>query len=150
MRTTLRIEGLREARDRIDDVGERARRPEPALKATGTKLDLQQSERRRFTMYRFPPASPEWVARKRREGLNPRTMRATDALSSALMNAEMGVVRMHVFNGNLTWGLRSGTEVMRYAMVQATRGRRAVVIDRRARREIAGRVERFLAYGFTR
>ena len=90
------------------------------------------------------------MSRKRREGLNPRTMRASDRLSSALINAEMGTVRMHVFNGNLTWGLRSGTEVMRYAQVQAARGRRAVTIDRAARKNIAQRIETFLANGFVR
>jgi hypothetical protein len=38
--------------------------------------------------------------------------------------------------------------VTRYAMVQAARGRRTVVIDRVARRRIAERVESFIAYGF--
>lgn len=150
MRGTLRIEGIREARERLDDVGDRARRPEPALSAAATRRDLQESARRRFTGYRFKPASPEWVARKRREGLSTRTMIASTRLSSALINAEMGTVRLNVFNGNLTWGLRSGTEVMRYAMVQAARGRRAVTIDRAARRSITERVEEFLAYGFIR
>lgn len=152
MRATLRVEGVREARKRVDDVGDRARRPEPALRAPGTKMDLQMSERRRFTRYRFKPASPEWVRRKRREGLNPRTMHASDRLSSALENAEMGTVRFTVFNGTLTWGLRHGGPGTPgfYAMVQAGRGRRAVVIDRPARVNIAERVETFLAHGFVR
>ena len=148
MRTTLRITGIREARDRIDDVGDRARRPEPALRAPSTKLDLQKSELRRFTRYRFRPASPEWVARKRREGLSTRTMIATGRLSSALINAEGGSVRFTVFNGVLTWGLRAGRSDTYYAQIQAQRGRRVVVIDRIARQNIAQRVESFLAYGF--
>lgn len=150
MRSTLRIEGLREARDRVDDIGDRARRPEPALSATATKFDLQMSERRRFTTYRFLRASPEWVDRKRREGLSPRTMVATGRLKSALENAEAGAVRLNIFNGTLTWGLRQGAAPTYYAQIQAQRGRRTVVIDRLARRNIAGRVESFLAYGFVR
>jgi hypothetical protein len=148
MRSSLRITGLREARDRVDDVGDRARRPEPVLRSSQVRLTLQESARRRFTRYRFKPASPEWVARKRREGLDPRTMRATNRLSSALINAESGTVRLTVFNGVLTWGLRTGATPTYYAVVQAKRGRRAVVIDRPARKEITERVEGFVAYGF--
>lgn len=148
MRTTLAITGIREARERIDDVGDRARRPEPSLRAPGTRRDLQESERRRFTRYRFIPASREWVARKRREGLDTRTMHASNRLSSALINAESGSVRMTVFNGTLTWGLKAGRSNTYYAQVQAQRGRRAVVIDRPARANIAQRVESFIAHGF--
>jgi hypothetical protein len=149
VRSTLRIEGIREARQRVDDVGERARRPEPALRAAGTRMDLQMSERRRFTGYRFKRDTPAWIARKRREGLDQRTMVASGRLESALTNAEAGSVRFTVFNGTLTWGLRQGASPTYYAQIQAQRGRRTVVIDRIARASIATRVETFLASGFT-
>jgi hypothetical protein len=150
MRSTLHITGLKEARLRVDEVGMRARRPEPALRSPGTRLDLQESERRRFTGYRFKPATKEWVARKRREGLDTRTMHASNKLSSALENAESGSVRFTVFNATLTWGLRQGRSDTYYAQVQALRGRRAVVIDRIARARIALRTQEFLAHGFIR
>lgn len=150
MRSTLAIEGLREARKRVDDVGDRANRPEPALRSAGTRLDLQMSERRRFSAYRFKRATEAWVKRKRAEGLDPRTMHASNRLSSALENAEGGTIRLTVFNGTLTWGLRQGGPGSPgfYARVQAGRGRRAVVIDRPARARISQRVETFLATGF--
>lgn len=148
MRSSLRIEGLPEARRRVGEVGERARRPEPALRNERTRLDLQQSERRRFTIYRFKKVTPEWAARKRREGLDRRNMHATNRLAAALENAESGTVRFTVFNNTLTWGLRQGATPTYYAQVQAGRGRRSVVIDRIARREIANRVEHFIASGF--
>lgn len=148
MRATLRIEGLKEAQLRIDDVGARAKAPEPALRAPGTRLNLQESEQRRFTSYRFKPDTKEWVARKRREGLSTRTMVATGRLEAALVNAEEGSVRFTVFNATLTWGLRQGRSDTYYAQVQAHRGRRVVAIDRLARASIALRVQEFLAYGF--
>lgn len=148
MRATLRVTGLKEAVHRVDEVGDRARRPEPALRAPGTRLDLQESEKRRFTSYRFRPDTKEWVARKRREGLSTRTMVATGRLESALVNAEAGSVRFTVFNGTLTWGLRTGRSDTYYAQVQAHRGRRVVAIDRIARARIAERVAGFLAHGF--
>lgn len=147
MRSSLRITGLKEATLRLDEVGVRARRPEPALRHPETRMDLQMSERRRFSGYRFRPASKEWVERKRREGLDPRTMHAHNRLSAALENAEGGAVRMTVFNSTLTWGLRQGRTETYYAQIQAHRGRRAVVIDRVARASIALRVQTFLAHG---
>lgn len=149
MRGSLAITGLREAVTRVDEVGERARRPEPALRAPGTRFDLQESEHRRFTTYRWRPGiTKEWRDRKRREGLDPRVMVASGRLESALENAEGGAVRMTVFNATLTWGLRAGRSDFYYAQVQAKRGRKAVAIDRIARARIAQRVESFIAHGF--
>jgi hypothetical protein len=148
VRSSLRVTGLREAVHRVDEVGERARRPEPALRAPGTRMDLQESERRRFNGYRFPADTKAWVARKRREGLDPRTMHASNRLSSALENADEGSVRFTVYNATLTWGLRTGRSNTYYAQIQAARGRRVVVIDRPARVSITERVESFFAHGF--
>lgn len=148
-RGTLVVEGLPEAIHRLDAVGERARFPEPALRAPGTRRALQESERRRFTKYRFRPDTKAWVARKRREGLSTRTMQATGRLRSALENANYGEgVRQTVFRSMLTWGIRTGQSPVYYAAVQAKRGRQAVAIDRLARIDIAERVQHFIAYGF--
>jgi len=147
MRQSLRIEGLREARRRVDEVGERASKPEPALRSDAVLHALQMSERRKFTTGRFPRDTKAWVDRKRREGLSLRTMQATGRLRSALENAT-APVRRTVFNASLTWGIRGGRTDLYYARVQAQRGRRAVVIDKPARREISQRVEDFLATGF--
>jgi hypothetical protein len=146
-RVLLRIEGLREARERIDDVGDRANRPEPALRSDRVLMALQMSERRKFSTGRFKRDTDDWVARKRREGLSPRTMVATGRLKSSLENATPPV-RRTVFNSTLTWGIRGGRTDLYYARVQAERGRRSVVIDKPARAEIAQRVEDFLANGF--
>jgi hypothetical protein len=147
MRQMLRIEGLHEARRRVDAVGDRAQRPEPVLRSDRVLMALQQSERRKFTTGRFKRDTRDWVERKRREGLSPRTMEATGRLRSALENAQ-APVRRTVFNSSLTWGMRGSSDVARYAAIQAQRGRRAVVIDRPARAEVAQRVEDFLADGF--
>lgn len=147
VRMRLTVEGIREARDRVDDVGDRARQPEPALRDSGTTFDLQLAERRRFSQARgWRRISPEWAARKRRDGLDPRVMRATGRLESALTNATDGV-RPSVWNGQLSWGIRSG-ELVRVASAQAKQGRRAVVIDRPATASIAQRVQTFIADGF--
>lgn len=146
-RQMLRVEGLMEARRRVDDVGERAAAPEPALRSPEVLTALQMSERRKFLTGRFRRATPEWVERKRREGLSTRTMQASGRLRSALENATPPV-RRTVFNSQLTWGIRGGRTDLYYARVQARRGRRAVVIDRPARVKIAQRVEDFIAGGF--
>lgn len=147
MRALLKVDGLRESRDRIDEVGERARRPEPALRSPAVLRALQESERRKFTTGRFRRDTADWVARKRREGLSTRTMEASGRLRSALENAT-APVRRTVFSANLTWGIPGGRSDLYYAAIQAQRGRKSVVIDKIAREQIATRVQTFLAYGF--
>lgn len=146
-RARLQVEGLREARERLDEVGDRARRPEPALRAPATKRDIQEGQRRRFSHARgWRRISPEWAAEKRRRGLDPRIMRATGALESVLTNAPVGAVQFSAYNAELRWGLPYRSSVY-YAAVQAKRGRRAVVIDKVARRAISERVQRYVAEG---
>lgn len=148
-RGTLLVEGLPEAIHRLDEVGYRARFPEPALRAPGTLLALQESERRRFSKYRFRADTRAWVARKRREGMSTKTMQATGRLKSALESANLSEgVRLTVFKSLLTWGIRAGATNLYYAGVQAKRGRKAVAIDALARIDIAERVQHFIAYGF--
>jgi hypothetical protein len=146
-RSGLRVQGMREARKRLDDMGDRARRPEPALRARETLLDLQMGERKRFSSSAgLRGISGEWRQRKRELGLDPRVMHASNRLEAALENANDGV-RLTVFNAELRWGFRGTNDVARYASVQANLGRKVVVIDRDRRRAIAERVERFIALG---
>lgn len=148
-RGTLLVEGLPQAVHRIDEVGDRARSPEPALRSASVRRALQESERRRFSRYRFKPDTKAWIARKRKAGLSPRTMVASGRLKSALENANFGEgVRQTVFQSTLTWGIKAGSSGLYYAAIQAQRGRKAVAIDRLARIDIAERVEHFIAFGF--
>lgn len=156
IRARLAVEGLKEAVHRVDEVGDRARRPEPALRHRDTLLDLQMSERRKFARGGWRRIKPEWAAEKRRRGLDPRTLRATGRLESALVNATHGV-RATVYNAELRWGIRAGRSELYYAQALAkgwtsstgqVPARRMVVIDQTARGRIAERVERFIAHGF--
>lgn len=154
MRARLRVDGIKASVERVDDVGERARRPEPALRAPGTLHDLQLSQRRKFARGGWRRDTPEWIKEKRRRGLDPRTLRATGRLESALVNATHGV-KATVFNGGLTWGIRAGRSDIYYAqsLAKGTRGsapRRMVVIDKTAKEHIATRVERYVADGVIR
>jgi hypothetical protein len=151
MRARLAIEGLKDAVGRVDLVGERARRPEPALRAPQTQLDLQMSERRKFARGRWRRDTPEWIKEKRRRGLDTRTLRATGRLESALTNATHGV-KVTVFNGELRWGIHAGRSDIYYAQPLAkghghTPPRRMVVIDRTAREDIALRVALYILDG---
>lgn len=143
----LQVTGLREAIHRVDEVGERARRPEPALRSPEVLFELQEAERRKFATGRFKPDTKAWIDRKRREGLSTRTMVASGRAKAALENA-MPPVRRTVFNSMITWGIPPGRSDLYYLSVQAHRGRRAVVIDRPAREGVANRVQNFIAYGF--
>lgn len=143
----LQVFGLKEAMARVDAVGERARRPEPALRSPQVLFALQESERRKFATGRFKRDSKAWVARKRREGLSTRTMVATGRLKAALENATPPV-RRTVFNAMMTWGIPGGRTDLYYAAIQRRHGRNAVVVDPLAREHIAGTVQEFLAYGF--
>lgn len=149
IRRSLQVEGLKEARTMIGEVGDRARRPEPALRDKETLFDLQEGERRLFASGKGLRAdSPAWKKRKRELGLSPQKMVATGRLKSALENANASEgVRATVFNGVLTWGIRRGQSNVYYAQPQAKQGRRVVVIDKPSRESIAERVERFVAYG---
>lgn len=155
MRARLKVDGLAEAVRRVDDVGDRARRPEAPLRAPATLQDLQESERRKFARGGWRRDSPAWIKRKRLSRLDPRTLRATGLLESALANATHGV-KATVYNGVLTWGIRAGRSDIYYAQALATGwttssgrvpARRMVVIDTKAKDRIAARVERYVAYG---
>lgn len=151
MRARLKIEGLKEAQLDVGELGDRARRPEPVLRADQTQLDLQQSERRKFARGGWRRDTPAWIREKRRRGLDPRTLRATGRLESALTNATHGV-KVTVWNSALKWGILAGRSSIYYAQALAKGSssmpaRRMVVIDRTAKDSITARVETYIADG---
>lgn len=150
IRGRLQVEGLKEAIVRVDEIGDRARQPERALRAPETLLDIQLGQRRHFARARFRKVTPRWAAEKRRRGLDRRPLRATGLLESTLVNANRGDgARFDVFNAELRWGIRRGRSNVYYAQALAKdRRRRPVVIDKTARQSIAARVETFIAEGF--
>jgi hypothetical protein len=151
MRSRLRVEGLKEAVQRIDVVGDRGRRPEPALRANRTLQDLTASERRRFDSQRgWKRDTPAWIREKRRRGLDSRTLRATGRLERSLTSG--AGLTFKAFNGTLSWGIPRGRSDLYYAQALAkgtssTPARRMVVIDKTAKDRISIRVERYVAYG---
>jgi hypothetical protein len=148
IRATLKVDGLKEATLRLDDLGGRARHPQPALRHGNTTLDLQKSERRKFARGGWRKDSPRWIEQKRRAGLDTRTLRATGQLQSAMENATHGV-RATVVGPDLRWGLLRGRSDIYYAQALALGppARRMVVIDKTARDAIATRVQSFIAFG---
>jgi hypothetical protein len=151
MRARLQVDGLREATARLDVIGERARRPEPALHSPHTFFDLRESEKRKFARGGWRRDKPEWVAEKRRRNLDTRTLRATGKLERTL-TTEAGSLTFSAYNGVLTWGIPRGLSELYYAQALAkgagkTPARRMVVIDRVAREGIAARVGRYVLGG---
>jgi hypothetical protein len=158
VRARLEIEGIREARARTDQVGLRARRPEPALRSQMTRNDLLGSQRRQWASggravgTGWPKDKPSWAAEKRREGLDPRVMRARGRLERVATTGEGFVFR--AYNGTLWWGIPARSAEP-YAEplargARGRRGRRSVVIDPIAVSSIADRTGAYIADGFVR
>lgn len=153
MRATIRVENLKSAVRRIDDVGDRARRPERVLRSEVVKLDLLASEKRRFaTNTGWRNDTPKWIAEKARRGLDPRTLRATGHLERALTTGDDPAIVRSAYNGVLRFGIRPGRSDLYYAQALAKgkpgkRGRPMVRIDVLARDTTAGRVEHYIATG---
>jgi hypothetical protein len=150
---SISVEGVREARERVGRVGSRARRPEPALRADGTRRDILAGERRAFETEgasagrRWRRLTPGWAAEKRRRGLDPRVLRATGRLRAAATSG--GGMTFRVYNGQLWWGIPRGRSDLSYAMplARGRRGRKMIVIDRVATDRIAMRIGRYVAEG---
>lgn len=152
MRSRLEVTGLRENVDRLDDIGDRARRPEPALRSPQTLERLNASERRKFARGGWQRDTSAWIARKRREGLSARTLVAHGELERALTRGAGPGIVFSAYNAELKFGIRAGRSHIYYAqaLAKGVRGRRKsrmVVIDRQAKVEIATSVERFVVTG---
>lgn len=157
IRARLSVDGLREASLRLDDVGLRARRPEPALRSAATREAVAASERRKFDRGSWKRDTAKWASYKRHHGLDARTLRATGRLEAALTNpAGSAGVSFTAYNATLKFGIRPGRSDLYYAQAlakgvgHAKTKRRMVVIDKPARAEIAGIAERYIATGLPR
>lgn len=148
MRAAVRIEGYREVRERLDDIGTRARRPEQGMRSRSVVAALRAGEARRFNRRINPAASRQWVARKRRQGLDPRTLRATGRLERALTMTG-GSARVTAYNGELRWGLPGSEPSSKYAAILAAERRswRVVVIDVPARKAVSDHILRYIITG---
>lgn len=158
MRARLKVEGVSEHVVELGRIGDRARRPEPALRARQTREDLQDASRKRFRRG-LRRASRAWILEKQRRGLSTRTMHATGAAMLALTNNSgpaRGAVTFNAFNAELRWGVKRGRSDLFYIQVHAggyttKKGRQAprrvVVIDKPARESIAERVVTYVHTG---
>lgn len=149
MRYRIDVDGIVEARKRLDGVGERARRPEPALRSDAMRRAFNANEERVFAGNRFPRNTRKWDARKRRKGLSSKRMQASGLLRRILTTAAYRQsVHWHAFNGVLTAGLKDGPHVAHYAsaLVKRDRKRRVVKATRRFRPDAAAIVERYVAH----
>ena len=147
----LKVEGVKEAVQRLDDVGYRARHPEPALRSEATKADLGAGEARLFARSPWPPDSSQWASYKRRHGLDPRVLRATGRLEGALTSGTGMTFR--AWNATLWWGIPLGRSDLYYAQPLAKgaghrKPRRMVVIDQDTRVRIGRRVQIYITDGF--
>lgn len=152
MRARLKVDGFQAAIHRVDETGLRARRPEPALRAPETLRDLTDSEKRRFETHRgWKKLTPKWQAEKRRRGLDPRILIASNRLHLALTTGHGGIT-FRAYNGVLYWGIPAGRSDLYYAQALAKGAgalpkRPMVTIDKTARDRIAIRIERYVADG---
>jgi hypothetical protein len=152
----LRVEGLKETRLMLDDVGARARRPETVLRSQGSRDELQAGEARRFNNPRgWRRNTDRWTTYKRRHGLDTRTARATGLLERALTVTEVGQahgVTFRAYNGVLYWGIPGGrSDLYRAKAIARARGGRrgikVVVIDKATKQRIVMRIQRYVAEG---
>lgn len=147
MRARLDIEYLREAQDRIDAVGERARSPEPALRSDAMLGALRANERRLFASTKWTKNTAKWDARKRKRGLSPKRMQASGLLRLILEAGGRNVVRFSAYNGTLIYGLYGGRTAVFYARILADRDRRRrpVRLDKVFRLKASDIVSRYVA-----
>lgn len=152
MRARLEVTGVRANVERLDAIGDRARRPEPVLRSPETLARLNAGQRRKFLRGGWQKDTPAWIARKKREGLSTRTLVATGRLESALTQGAGSGVMFSAFNAELRWGIKAGRSDLYYAqaLAKGVRGRRKsrmVLIDKVTKAEIAVSVERYVVTG---
>jgi hypothetical protein len=149
-RFTIKTEGFRQARQRLDSVGDRGRNLRPAFEVSITYW--QQSERRRFASARgWRKVSRNWTEAKRRRGLDARAMRASGQLERALVNVDRskGVVARATEDA-LFVGVQPGASDIHYARYQAKQGRQPVRFDTQARKDTSETVMEYVSSGWAR
>jgi hypothetical protein len=150
-RTYLRIEGLPQTRRMLTDVGDRGRRPEPALRSRATLDLLTRGEAEQFASGQgWPRENRAWASEKRRRGLDPRVMRATGRLERALTRGGGAGLTHTAYDGVMRFGIPRGRSDIYYAQALAKRRRRryrSVVIRPATRDAIAFVVLRYIDVG---
>lgn len=104
MELRITINGDREAAARLQRLGDRAGNARPVLnKVVDQLIDV---ERQRFQSGRFKRLAPSTRARKRREGLDPRPLRASGALMRSLTQRSAPNQLLQVSNTELVFGTK--------------------------------------------
>ena len=142
----ITVNGVEGTEMMIREMEERAINPGPLLRSIAVKDWLEESAERRMEHYPFKPVSASWRAAKARRGFSPKTMHATDALARALERTTRDV-RLDAHATTLTWGIKPTSDLWMRTHIQATRGRRAVVIDASAQTNIVIGIAKYIAYG---
>jgi hypothetical protein len=143
---TIQVNGVHATQLMLDGIEQRGGNIEPYLRSMEVQHQLEASANRRMESYPFRPVTLRWRARKREEGLDPRTMHASNRLAQALERTTSDV-RIDAQRTTLTWGIRKNSDLWVRTHVQAKRGRRAVVIDATAEQNIALGIVKYIAYG---
>lgn len=143
MRFELELSGARGAEHRLEGVGRRA----ADISAAGGRIlgELRAGERRQFaTGTGWPRLAASTLARKRRQGLDPRTLRATGLLEQVLTRpAQQAHGQVAAADADeIRFGIRGGrTDVFYGRFHQRGKGvpeRRVVVLADRTRRNVGG------------
>jgi|SRR5262245_45205154 len=146
----IEVNGVASTQLMIDGLQKRGHNVEPILQSIQVKHYLEQSANRRMEGYPFRPVTARWRRRKAQEGLDPRTMHASNRLANALAHTTSGDVKIDASATTLTWGIQKSSDLWIRTHVQATRGRRAVVIDATAEDNIALAIGKYVAFGALR
>lgn len=133
----------------VNAMEKRAIDPAPYLRSVEVKRQLEGSATRRMERGPFKPVSREWQSRKRREGLSPKTMHASERLAHALEHTTSDV-RLDTRRTTLVWGIQQNSDLWMRTHIQATRGRHAVVIDASAQKNIALGIASYIVSGSLR
>jgi hypothetical protein len=143
---TITVNGVTGTQMMLDGIEDRGGNVAPYLRGLEVKHALEASATRRMEQYPFRPVTRAWRAQKAREGLSPRTMHASERLARALEHTTRDV-RLDASRTTLTWGIQRNSDLWMRTHVQATRGRRAVVIDATASENIALGLAEFIVTG---
>lgn len=149
LKLTIDINGVEGTQAMVNAMEKRAINPAPFLKSVAVKDALEGSAERRMERYPFKPVTAAWRVQKRRKGLSPKTMHASERLANALEHTTRDV-RLDARNTTLVWGIRRNSDLWMRTHIQASRGRRAVVIDMTAEKNIAGALAQHIAYGYVK
>ena len=146
----VEVNGVLSSQLMIDEMRERGMNVQPVLSSIAVKHALEDSGTRRMEHYPFKPVSLAWRRQKAKEGLSPKTMHASGRLARALEHIGPSDVRVDARRTTLDFGIKPTSDLWMRAHIQASRGRRAVVIDAEASKNIALLIAQYVGYGYLR